>query len=387
MKQLQDILLCDLDAFYASVEQRDNPSLKGKPVLVGGRPEDRGVVSTCSYEARRYGIHSAMPMKRALSLCPDAIIIHQDMDKYVSVSKQVGAIFSQHTPCIEPVSIDEAYLGLPSGTGLSTANIIQAEVSRQLSLPLSIGVSKNKLLAKIACELAKPNRVLAIWPEDVTSRLWPLPVKVLPGVGPATREILNRQGIKTVKDLAAVTEDALDRLLGKTGRTLHQYARGIDHRSIEKRQELKSISEETTFSEDITEHQYMLSILQQLSAGVGYRLRGEKLTAATITLKLRFEDFRTISRSKTLPATTDSDTVIYENARELFNKHCQQPPWRLAGVQVSNLEKGEQLSLFSFDSNAQRNRHLLETGDQLRKKYGNKVLFKGSLLTVKEKDL
>ena len=198
-----DILLCDLDAFFASVEQRDNPAFKGRPVIVGGDPDSRGVVSTCSYEARRYGVKSAMPMKKALELCPEAIILSVNMPRYKEISDQVMEIFERFTPDIEQVSIDEAYLAVKRGAGLETAKKIRSAVRQELGLPLSIGVSANKLLAKVACQLAKPDNIKALWPEEVERVLWPLPVRVLPGVGPVTEQKLNMFGIKTVGDIAS----------------------------------------------------------------------------------------------------------------------------------------------------------------------------------------
>jgi DNA polymerase IV len=251
MKRKADILLCDLDAFFASVEQRDKPELRGKPVIVGGRPESRGVVSTCSYEARAYGVRSAMPMKKALALCPRAEVLRGNMARYLEVSRQVRQIFGQFTPQIELVSIDEAYLAVPAGSGCAVGEAIHLAVRKELGLPISVGVSVNKLLAKIACELAKPDKVDTLWPEEVAERLWPLPIRVLPGIGPVTEKNLQLLGIKTIKELAACPVSSLERILGKNTGTVLDFARGIDHRELELEHEVKSISEETTFAEDL----------------------------------------------------------------------------------------------------------------------------------------
>ncbi|MDW7730088.1 MAG: DNA polymerase IV [Bacillota bacterium] len=380
MKIIKDILLCDLDAFFASVEQRDRPELQGKPVIVGGSPDGRGVVSTCSYEARKFGVHSAMPMKKALSLCPGAVIIRGRMSRYKEVAGQVRHIFSQYTPDIEIVSIDEAYLAFPAGKGLKAGLMIHDHIKEELKLSISVGVSTNKLLAKIACELAKPDRVKALWAENVDSELWPLSIRVLPGIGPVTGEKLNRLGIRTVKDLAAYPLESLNRTLGSNANLIHGYAHGIDDRNIEPEHVVKSISEETTFSDDLYDPDTIHAILLELSAGVGYRLRSANLTGRTVTLKLRFSDFSTITRGKTLTNPADSDSDIYKTAQELFSRHKGKPPWRLIGIQVSGLEQGGQLSLLSPTESEEKEKKLTEIRDRLHQKYGNEVIFQARRL-------
>ena len=315
-----NILLCDLDAFFASVEQRDHPEYRGKPLIVGGSAEARGVVATCSYEAREYGVRSAMPMKRAIKLCPQAIVVPPNISYYQKVSAQVREIMERFTPDIEVVSIDEAYLLFPAGEGLEKAAKIRQAVAEELQLPISIGVSSNKLLAKIACERAKPNNLKALWPEDIEEELWPLPVSVLPGVGPATKKKLQQRGINTVGDLAATPPDSLAKLLGKIGFSLHQFALGMDDRQITPKRQIKSISEETTFPYDLTDRETVMAVLMELAEDVGYRLRRESLRAKTISLKLRFSDFRTITRDVTLAEATNSDKVIYQKASQLFKR-------------------------------------------------------------------
>ncbi len=383
MKSERDILLCDLDAFFAAVEQRDQPELRGKPVIIGGSPEGRGVASTCSYEARAYGIRSAMPMKKALQLCPQAIVLRGRMHRYKEVSLQVLQIFEHFTPDIEPVSIDEAYLAIKKGQGLSTASNIHRAVREKLDLPISVGVSANKLLAKIACENAKPNNVGTLWPEEVPAVLWPMPIRVLPGIGPVAEKNLHSLGIKTVKDLAAYPADSLVRYFGKNAETMHQYARGIDNRTLEPAHEVKSISEETTFPKDIHNRETVYATLMELSSGVGYRLRRAGLSGRTITIKLRFSDFRTISRGKSLPETAAEDSVIYRIAKELFDKHCGKPPWRLLGVQASGFEDGSQLSLLQSTPAEEKARELTEVRDKLRQKYGSEVIIQAKRLQNK----
>lgn len=376
----QHILLCDLDAFFAAVEQRDTPELLGKPVIVGGDPDARGVVSTCSYEAREYGVHSAMPMRRALKFCPEAIVLPVNMHKYKAVSRQVLEVYERFTPDIEPVSIDEAYLSVREG--YETAKKIRKAVREELFLPLTVGVSVNKLLAKIACGLAKPDKEKDIWPEEVPTVLWPLPVSVLPGVGPVTERKLKRSGMETVGDLAAAPQDALENILGNAAFTLRHYAHGRDDRKLTLMQTPKSLSEETTFPQDIYERDYMLATLLDLAEEVGYRLRLRGFLTRNVSLKLRFADFKTITRAITLAEATDSDRDIYAFARELFNRYCGRPPWRLLGIRVSSLEKESQLSLMI--TNQEKERHITQTLDQLRKKFGHKIVFKAKRLMGKQ---
>ena len=379
-----DILLCDLDAFFASVEQRDNPAFKGRPVIVGGDPDSHGVVSTCSYEARRYGVKSAMPMKKALKLCPEAVILPVNMPRYNEVSDQVMDIFERFTPDIEQVSIDEAYLAVKRGAGLETAQKIRSAVRRELDLPLSIGVSANKLLAKIACWLAKPDNIKALWPEEVEKVLWPLPVRVLPGVGSVTERKLNMFGIKTVGDIASFPLSALENIVGTFAASLKEYAFGRDDRKLELEPERKSISEETTFSRDVYEKDFILTALFDLASEVGYRLRSKGLRARTITLKLRFPDFSTKTRSVTLPEATDSDERIYSVAAELFARCCERPPWRLVGLRASGLERGSQLSLVSAEG--LKKEKITPVLDMLRSKYGRGAIFKGKRLLLFRKN-
>jgi DNA polymerase IV len=383
MNSKKDILLCDLDAFFASVEQLDRPELRGQPVLVGGSPEGRGVVSTCSYEARAFGVRSAMPMKKALSLCPQAVVVRGRMERYREISFKVRHIFEHFTPRIEVVSIDEAYLEIQGKQGFEAGRAIHAAVKDELGLPISVGVSNNKLLAKIGCELAKPNRVGALWPKDLEGILWPLSIRVLPGIGPAAEKHLSKLGIRTVKDLATCQVETLARILGKNHNIIQGYANGIDKRSLEMTQETKSISEETTFAGDIHSHDALINVLMELSAGVGYRLRSAGFLSRTITLKLRYSDFQTITRSCTLPDPVSQDSEIFTNAVELFKKHGGKPPWRLAGIQASGLEQEDQLSLLPPTEAERKKTRITETRDMLHKKYGTDIIIQARRLKPK----
>ncbi|MBC7341596.1 MAG: DNA polymerase IV [Clostridia bacterium] len=407
-----DILLCDLDAFFASVEQRDHPEYRGKPVIVGGDPDGRGVVSTCSYEARTFGVRSAMPMKTAVRLCPQAVLLPPDLRRYREVSQQAISIYERFTPDIEQVSIDEAYLAVPAGDGVEVGEAIRRSVRQELQLPLSIGVSENKLLAKIGCSLAKPDGLRELRRSEVRAVLWPLPVEVLPGAGPKTVKKLSRLGIHTVGDLAAYPEEVLERALGSWGKELRLYALGIDQRTLERERPVKSIGEETTFAQDIADPEAALAQLMLLAEEVGFRLRRKGLRARTITLKYRRPDFSTFTRSRTLPASVNTDMAIYKVAEELFWTHAYPPPWRLLGIQASNLVEQEwkQETLFPEDgfgtgtgnrlveqpasltgpvaqggrSARSREETLAAISDSLRVRYGKGVLHRARVLMGKE---
>lgn len=380
-----DILLCDLDAFFASVEQRDNPEYRGRPVIVGGSAASRGVVSTCSYEARRFGVHSAMPTAKALQLCPEAIFLPVNMKLYRAVSAQVMAVFERFTPDIEAVSIDEAYLAVPRGAGEGTADRIRLAVRADLRLPITVGVSVNKLLAKIACDLAKPDRVKSLWPEEVLQKLWPLPLKVLPGLGPASVEKLRRVGIQTVGELAAAPESVLALQLGKAAAAdCRLYARGIDPRKLELERRAKSFSEEQTFPVDVTDREMIKSMLMEQAEGLGYRLRAAGMCARTIALKLRFADFSTITRETTRPEATDRDSEIYRLSVELFDRYGGKRPWRLVGTRVTGLETSRQLTLFSSQPETLKEEKLGQVRDRLCEKYGVPVLYRARRLSGRD---
>ena len=380
-----DILLCDLDAFFASVEQRDNPAYRGRPVIVGGSAERRGVVSTCSYEARRYGIRSAMPMSRAVKLCPHGVFLPGRMEVYRSVSKQVFAILERFMPDIEPVSIDEAYLAVKRGSGLEIAARIRAAVRTELELPLSVGVSANKLLAKIACDQAKPDGIGAIWPEEVKEKLWPLPLRVLPGLGPVAAQKLGRVGISTVGEMATAPAALLRQQLGRQAVLFQLYAAGEDPRPLEPPQRAKSISEEQTFPVDLTDGAEIAAALLEQAEGIAYRLRAKGFWARTIGLKIRFADFTTITRETTLPEPTNRASVIYRTALSLYERNGAGKPCRLIGLRVTGLEPSRQLSLLAKEAEAEKEQSLGRVQDRLRGKYGREVVFRAGRLIKKEK--
>ncbi len=374
-----EILLCDLDAFFASVEQRDCPEYRGKPVVVGGSLSGRGVVSTCSYEARKFGIHSAMPVERARQLCPGAIFLRGDMGRYRSVSRQIFAVYERFTPEIEVVSIDEAYLGMVAGEGLAAAAEIHRAVREELSLSVTVGVSVNKLLSKIASELAKPDRIGTLWPEEVPGLLWPLTLEMLPGLGPVSVQKLNRIGIGTIGQLAAAPLELLRKYFGKSALLLQRSARGIDNRPLEPLRQAKSLSEERTFSNDLADEEAIRAVLISQAESLGYRLRTGGLRARKVAIKLRYGDFNTITREQTLAAPTDGDLLLYETAAGLFAAHKGRPPWRLIGLRVSDFSTGEQLTLFDALPE-EKEKELQRTRDRLREKYGGAVLYRARRL-------
>ena len=343
------ILHLDLDAFFCAVEEQRDPSLIGKPFAVGGRPEHRGVVASCSYAARKYGVRSAMPMSRALRLCPNLIIVSSRHRIYSDVSKQVMVRLRQLTPLVEQISIDEAYLDVSElpDSGMVLAQRLQADIKEQLGLPCSLGVATNKLLAKTANDVGKsaarstgpPNAITVVPPGDEEAFLSPLPVQALWGIGPKTAERLKEIGVITIGDLARLPEQELVSMLGKNGYDLAKRARGIDDRPIITEHKIKSISQETTFARDIRDKYTLRQTVLELSEKVGRRLRAYSLSATTVKLKIRWHDFTTLTRQMTLSHPTDQDSEISLIALQLLDNVWKPSQLvRLIGVGVSGLK-------------------------------------------------
>lgn len=378
-----DILHCDLDAFYASVEQRDNPSLQGKPVIIGALPGNRGVVATCSYEARKYGVRSAMPISEAYRLCPTGIFIRPDMKKYAGVSRQVFSILASFTPLIEKLSIDEAFLDVSGchhlfGSSYNIALKIKQEVWEKVGIKISIGIAPNKFLAKLASDLSKPDGLLMFTPDMVQNLLPSLPVQKIWGIGPKTAQNLNNIGIYTIRDLLKTEKTILNKILGSSTDFILQLARGEDSRPVEPYQETKSISQEITLPADTGNIEEISKILLKLSIELGERLRKEKLQAQTITLKLRLSDFTTLSKSQTLEYPVDKNLVIFEIASSLMKKiDTKGKKIRLIGIKSSNLSSSiiEQPSLFDFKSD-----NLDKTLDELKTRFPAAKIMPASLL-------
>lgn len=336
------IVHVDMDAFFAAVEQRDHPQLRGKPVAVGGRG-DRAVVAAASYEARRYGVHSALPMRRALSLCPELVIMPARFDVYRQVSQQVRGIFARYTDLVEPLALDEAYLdvtepklGPPSGTLIARA--IKTAIRNETGLTASAGVATGKFLAKVASGLQKPDGLTVILPDEEDAFLAKLPVGDFFGVGPATRERMHALGIRTGADLKAYGPDALEREFGKTGRFFHDIACGRDGRRVEPNRERKSIGAETTFESDRWGRSELDPVLSDLTDEVTHRLARSGMLGRTVTVKLRFRDFTTITRSHTSLSPVSEKGEVLALARKLaFETERPDEPIRLLGVTISQL--------------------------------------------------
>lgn len=386
------IIHCDLDAFFASVEQRDNPALKGKPVIVGGDIRSRGVVSTCSYEARSYGVKSAMPIARAHRLCPHGIFLPVNMKLYREVSRQVFAILAEYTPVMEKMSIDEAFLDIGACSAPDSPEHIGREIKKrvraELGLSISVGISYNKFLAKLASELDKPDGFRIIYPEETLALLRPLPVSRLWGVGDKTNRILNDLGLQTIGDIQDLPPGWLEEKLGHAGRLLWELARGIDHRTIEPDRERKSLGREITFPVDITDIAYLHKLIENFAAELCRQLRREKMEAATVTIKLRYSDFKTITRSQTV-TPCNSDLTVTQIAVHLLDKsYSGKRALRLLGLSLGNLMPTagiEQGSLFESQAdNSNKNIDILM--DQIRERFGKDAIGRASLLIKKDID-
>lgn len=356
---MRKIIHIDMDAFYASVEQRDRPRLRGVPVVVGGPPHARGVVATCSYEARKYGIHSAMPSRRAFQLCPRAVFIRPRFDVYRAVSSQIMELFREITPLVEPLSLDEAYLdvtenllNLPSATWI--AEYILSEIKRRTGLTASAGVSDSKLVAKIASGYKKPNGLTVVPPEDVVAFLAPLSIGDLHGVGKVTRASLEKAGFLTVGDLQAAGAEGLRGLFGRErGNELHQMAHGIDERQVRPHRERKSIGSETTFPEDTEDIDTIFQTLILEAKSVVKSLNAKKMSCRTVTVKWKTEDFQSRSKRMSFPDATSDEETLLDYTTKLFNDIALDAPIRLIGMSVSHLEEppsARQLSWQDIDS-------------------------------------
>jgi DNA polymerase IV len=349
------ILHCDLDAFYASVEQLADPTLVGKPVIVGGLGP-RGVVAAASYEARRFGVFSAMPMARARRSCPDGVFLAPRFDAYQDASRAVMGILRSYTPLVEPISLDEAFLDVSGarrrfGPGRDIAVTIRQRVRAETGLTVSVGVASTKFLAKLASDTSKPDGLLVIEPGEELAFLHPLPVERLWGVGPATQKRLARLGVRTVGDLAALGEDTLVAALGAArGAHLHALAHNIDERSVEPERAVKSIGHEETFPVDHTEPEVLRREVARLADRTAARLRAAGHRGRTVQLKVRFADFRTITRSRTLPAPTDLAAEIAATARALLDGVDTGEGVRLLGVSVQQLVEAETPLALDFDA-------------------------------------
>lgn len=385
------IIHVDMDAFYASIEQRDNPSLMGKPVIVGGAGGERGVVTTASYEARKYGVHSAMPLKTAHRLCPEGIFLPVDMEKYQAVSEQIRSILMNYTPLVEPVSLDEAYLDVTASAKLygdaeKIGREIKQRVRNELNLTASVGIASNKFLAKIASDHGKPDGFVVIKPGEEVDFLKGLPVHRLPGVGKVTARRMSDLGLETIGQLAAKSREELRRLFGKYGERLRELSHGVDNDEVIAEAVAKSISHETTFEVDVDDGQLLRKTLALLSDQVSVRLRQEQLVAKTVGVKVRLADFTTMHRERTLLEPVDTDDQIFSVAWTLFQTvPLKGKKVRLLGVVASGLSQPPaQLGL--FPDGGERNRRAMTAIDDIRRKFGDTAIGRASHSQPKKKE-
>lgn len=396
--ELRTILHLDMDAFFASVEQRDSPEIRGLPVIIAHPTEVRGVVSTCSYEARRFGVHSAMPTSQAKRLCPNGIFIAPDHRKYSKVSRQMMEILSRYTPLIEQLSVDEAFLDVSGcerlfGDGVTMARRIKEDISRELHLTASVGISYNKFLAKLASDLEKPNGLVPITPSDLEARVHPLSISRLWGVGQKSAEQLTRLGLRTIGDVAHMNVTRMRTYLGSLADHIYLLANGQDERPVQPNREAKSVGQETTFAEDVRDVALLETTLLGQVEKVARRLRQSGFEARTVTLKLRYAPWQTITRSHTFSHPTDLETPLYTAVKGQLAK-CglnREDAIRLIGVTVGNLvPKGsvevptQQLSLFDAPlptiETDPRQQELSRVVDSLKDKFGDRILTRARLV-------
>jgi DNA polymerase IV len=376
----------DCDAFYAAVEKRDNPALRDRPVIIGGGR--RGVVSTACYIARTYGVRSAMPMFKALDACPHAVVIRPDMEKYKMAGRAVRQMMLALTPLVEPISIDEAFLDLTGTQRLHGAPPVEVlarlarDVIKEIGITVSVGLSHNKFLAKVASDLDKPKGFSVIGKAETLDFLGPKPVGLIWGVGKAMQERLAQDGIRTIADLRHHEESGLFRRHGTEGSRLFRLSRGIDTRKVQPERETKSVSAETTFDQDIRDMETLVPILWELSEKVHRRLKAQDLAGATVTLKLKSADFRTITRSRTGGEATQLAKRIFDQAKELLVPEARgRTAYRLIGVGVTGLtaaseaDKGDLL-----DEHLKRDVATETAMDAIRAKFGNKAVIRGTAI-------
>jgi len=387
---VRTIFHIDLDAFFVTVEQVLNPALRGKAVIVGGRPEGRGVVAAASYEARKYGVHSAMPLARAKRLCPQAVFLTGNYRKYVEFSHKFMAILGDYTPSLQPGGLDEAYLDVTgcenydSWCGLAMK--MKQRITKETGLVASVGIAPCRVVAKVASDRGKPDGLIEVLPGKERDFLATLPVRKMPGVGEKTGKVLKTMGIETIGQLADMPDSLFRSRLGEGMVWLQQHARGIDNSPVEAYGEAKSISRETTFEKDTMDSSFLKATLRYFAEKLGAELREEGKNARTVTLKLRYSDFETVNRSSSAREGTNLDDAIFQFAVRLLDKTLGNrfKPVRLIGLEVSHFTGGEtQLSF--FDAEAKRLEQLDRAIDQVRDKYGFDAIQTGYTLDLKQK--
>ena len=385
------IIHIDMDAFYASVEQHDNPALKGFPVIVGGDPARRGVVSAASYEARAYGVHSAMPSSQARRLCPQGFFLPVRMHRYQAVSDWIFQILREYTPLIEPLSLDESFLDVTGceklfGTTLQIAKEMKNRIREATGLTASAGVAPNKFLAKIASDYKKPDGLVEIETDEVRDFLRDLPISKLWGVGKSTEEVLKGMGILKVGQLAVFPAEKIERKLGKFGLELIALAHGEDNRPVSPESEAKSISQEETFTPDLEHFEQMKKVLLDQAEQVGWQLRKQKLKGSTVTVKVRYPDFTLATRSQTLPTPTDQGIEIFRTALKLLSRtEALERRARLLGVGMSHLiHRDDPEQYLLFDSGRKKAERSIQAVDRIWEKFGPGAIRRASLIERKE---
>lgn len=377
------VIHVDMDAFFAAVEQRDNPELRGCPVIIGGTGT-RGVVSTASYEARKFGIRSAMSSVEARRRCPQAVFLPPDHKKYSKVSQEIMHIFADFSPLVEPLSLDEAFLDVTGMEGLYSDPVdiaikIKERIKTELELTASAGVAPNKFLAKLASDMKKPDGLMVIRPDQVAEILANIPATRLWGVGQATAQTLQQLGLTTIGQVAEADPEVLHKHCGQLGYVLHQLANGQDERPVEGEWQPKSIGKETTFAEDLYNPEELRTELWALVEKVGWRLRRQNVSGRTITIKIRFTSFRTITRSRTLAVAANLDETIYRIADEIVANVKMSEGVRLLGVTVSSLVRaGGQISL--FDQDDKKGTEVAKAIDIVKERFGEAAVVRGRTL-------
>ena len=379
------ILHVDMDAFYASIEALENPDLRGKPVIVGGPAEKRGVVAAASYEVRKYGVHSAMSSYRAKKLCPHAIFLPPRMSHYVTYSKKVFSIFREYTPLVEPISIDEAFLDVTDsrtlfGSATHIGRTIKQRVHDETGLTASVGVAPNKFLAKLASDLEKPDGFVVIRPGEAAARLADLPVGKMWGIGKVSQKELAKQGVHKIRDLLTMPLPKLESIVGSHARRLRELAQGVDERPVVVGEAAKSIGSETTFEKDISESDELRRLLDTLTTWVAKRLRSEGYRTHTLHIKARYPDFTTVTRAVTMPASTAATRTLIETARELFERRLERngSPLRLLGVYASNLVRPAEGEPELFpDREREREERVDHLLDELQTRFGSTAIWRG----------
>ncbi len=383
----------DMNSFYASVEMAYDPSLKGKPLAIAGNPEERrGIIVTCSYEARKFGVKTTMPIWQGKKLCPNLIVLTPNFERYRKFSQKIFQTLRDYTDLVEPVSIDEGYMDITQSITkhpISIAKDIQSRLLKELDIPCSIGIAPNKFLAKMASDMKKPLGITVLRKRDISKILWPMPVSEMHGCGAKTTEKLNSIGIKTIGDLAKANEIQLKNLIGINGVRLKERANGIDSRKVdpESINDYKSIGNSTTLPRDISSQTELLSIIQSLARTVSARLKNKEVYTTNLAVTIRYKDRKTVTRSEKLKNPIRDEKDLYYQARHIFLKHWNGTPIRLLGITGNDLVEEQygykQLDLFTFEKDA-KEEPLIETIEQLREKFGYDIIKKG--IKVDSKD-